>query len=209
MGVEIIFHQENLRTSEADNDILISALSAIAQAESESMGEAIKWGLKRGFMSGNSKMYSRKCFGYKHNEDGELIIDEEQAEVVRTIFDLYLSGLSVVLIIRELEKRNIKSPQGKDTWSKHAIQRMLTNEKYIGHVLLGKTYTGDFPNNKQQKNDGGQDQFLMKNAHEPIIQEEKFERIQEEMKRRSNIEIVFGQTKRKGTHYSSKREKHE
>lgn len=114
LGVEIIFHQENLRTSETDNDILISALSAIAQAESESIGEAIKWGLKIGFMSGNSKMYSRKCFGYKHNEDGELIIDEGQAEVVRTIFELYLSGRSVVLIIRELEKRNMKSPQGKD-----------------------------------------------------------------------------------------------
>jgi DNA invertase Pin-like site-specific DNA recombinase len=209
LGVEIIFHQENLRTSEADNDILISALSAIAQAESESIGEAIKWGLKRGFLSGNSKLYFRKCFGYMHNEYGELIIDEGQAEVVRTIFDLYLSGLSVVLIIRELEKRNMKSPQGKDTWSKHAIQRILTNEKYIGQVLLGKTYTGDFPNNKQQKNDGEQDQFLMKNAHEPIIEEEKFNRVQEEMKRRSNIEIVFGKAKRKGTHYSSKRKKHD
>ncbi len=137
LGVEIIF-QENLRTSEADNDLLISALSAIAQAESESTGEAIKWGLKRGFMSGNSKLYSRKCFGYKRNEDGELIIDEGQAEVVRLIYDLYLSGLSIVLIIRELEQRNIKSPQGKDTWSKHAIQNILTNEKYIGHVLFAK-----------------------------------------------------------------------
>jgi len=88
LGVEIIFHQENLRTSETDNDILISALSAIAQAESESTGEAIKWGLKRGFISGKSKLYSRKCFGYKHNEDGELIIDEEKAEVVRLIYDL-------------------------------------------------------------------------------------------------------------------------
>ncbi len=65
LGVEIIFHQENLRTSEVDNDILISALSAIAQVESESTGEAIKLGLKRGFISGKSKLYSRKCFGYK------------------------------------------------------------------------------------------------------------------------------------------------
>jgi site-specific DNA recombinase len=82
LGVEIIFYQENLRTSDVDNDILISALSAIAQAESESTGEAIKWGLKRGFLSGKSKLYSRKCFGYKHDENGELIIDEEQAKVV-------------------------------------------------------------------------------------------------------------------------------
>ena len=209
LGIEVIFHQENLRTSEADNDMLISALGAIAQAESESTGEAIKWGLKRGFISGNSKLYSRKCFGYKHNENGELIIDEEQAEVVRTIFDLYLSGLSIVLIIRELEKRNKKSPQGKNTWSKHSIQKILANEKYIGHVLLGKTCTGNFPNNRQQKNDGEQDQFLMKYAHKPIIEEDKFEWVQAEMKRRSNIEIAFGKVKRKGTHYSSKRKKTE
>lgn len=209
LGVEIIFHQENLRTSEADNDILISALSAIAQAESESTGEAIKWGLKRGFLSGKSKLYSRRCFGYKHNEEGELIIDEGQAEVVRLIFNLYLSGSSIVSIIRELEDRNIKSPQGKDTWSKRAVQTVLTNEKYIGHVLLGKTYSGDFPNNKQRQNRGEQDQFLMKYAHEPIIDEIKFERVQSEMKRRSNIEVAYGKPKRKGTHYSSKREKQE
>lgn len=209
LGIEIIFYQENLRTSEANNDMLISALSAIAQAESESTGEAIKWGLKRGFMSGKSKLYSRKCFGYIHDEDGELIIDEKQAEAVRTIFDLYLSGPSVVLIIRELEKRNIKSPQRKDTWSKHSIQTILTNEKYIGHVLIGKTFTGDFPNNKQLKNDGQQDQFIMKDAHEPIIESKIFEKVQAEMKRRSNVEIVFGKAKRKGTHYSSKREKHD
>ena len=204
LGVEVIFHQENIRTSKADDDLLISALSAIAQAESESTSEAIKWGLKRGFISGNSKLYSRKCFGYKHNKDGELIIDEEQAEIVRTIFDLYLRGFSIVLIIRELERRNIKSPQGKDTWSKLGIQIVLTNEKHIGHVLLGKTYDGDFPNNKQRKNHGEQEQFLMKDAHEPIIELEKFEQVQAERERRCNIEIVNGKPKRTETHYNTK-----
>ena len=207
LGIEVIFHQENLRTSEADNDMLISALGAIAQAESESTGEAIKWGLKRGFISGKSKLYSRKCFGYKQNEEGELVIDEAQAEVVRKIFDLYLSGLSIGLIVCELEKRGTKSPQGKEIWSKKSIQTLLANEKYIGQVLLGKTYTGDFPNNKQFLNDGEHEQFLMKDAHEPIIEFEKFEQAQDEMKRRSNIELVDGAAKRKGTHYSAKREK--
>lgn len=122
--------------------MLISALGAIAQSESESTGEAIKWGLKRGFISGNSKLYSRKCFGYKQNEDGELIIDEEQAEVVCVIFDLYLSGLSIGLIAKELKKRGINSPQGKDIWSKKSIQAVLGNEKYVGQVLLGKTLQG-------------------------------------------------------------------
>ncbi|WP_341478061.1 recombinase family protein [Clostridium thermarum] len=113
MGIEMIFDKENIRTSEVDNDVLVAALTAIAQAESESTSEAIKWGLKRGFESGKSKLYSRKCYGYKHNEKGELVIDEAQAEVVRKIFDLYLSGYSIGLIIKELECKNIKSSKGK------------------------------------------------------------------------------------------------
>lgn len=204
-GVEIIFYQENLRTSEDSDDILISTLASMAQAESESISEAIKWGLKKSFLSGNSRLYSRKCFGYKHNENDELIIDEEQASVVRLIFELYLKGLSIIKIIRELESRDIKSPQGKDTWSKRAIQTVLTNEKYVGHVLLGKTYSSDFPKNKQRKNEGDHDQFLMKNAHEAIIEENIFNAVQEEIKHRSNVEIdVTGEKKRKSTHYSSK-----
>jgi len=118
LGIEVIFQQENITFCESENDIFLSELSAFAQAESESISEAIKWGLRQGFRTGKSKMYSRKCLGYKHNEDGKLIIDEEQAEVVRLIYDLYLKGLSTIGIVRELESRGIKSPQGKEIWSK-------------------------------------------------------------------------------------------
>jgi len=206
MGIEMIFDKENIRTSEVDNDVLVAALTAIAQAESESTSEAIKWGLKRGFESGKSKLYARKCYGYKHNEKGELVIDEGQAEVVRKIFDLYLRGYSIGLIIKELECKNIKSSKGKDKWSKRAIQTILTNEKYIGNVILGKTYTGAFPNNKQQINHGDQEKYLLENAHEPIIELEKFEKVQEEMRRRSNVEVIEGKIKRKGIRYSTKKE---
>ncbi|WP_297418884.1 recombinase family protein [Clostridium sp.] len=207
VGIEMIFDKENIRTSEVDNDVLVAALTAIAQAESESSSESIKWGLKRGFESGKSKLYSRKCYGYKHNEKGALIIDEAQAEIVRKIFDLYLSGYSIGLIINELECVNIRTSRGKDKWSKRAIQTILTNEKYIGNVILGKTYTGEFPNNKQQMNNGNQEKYLMENSHEPIIELGKFKNVQEEMRLRSNIEILNGKVKRKGTHYSIKKNK--
>ena len=134
LGVDVFFQQENLRSCETDDDLLISLLGAIAQAESESTGESIRWGLQHGFASGESKLFSRKCYGYRHDENGKLIIDAEQAEVVRLIFDLYLEGHSIIQIIKELISRNIKSPQGKDTWSKRAIQTMLSNEK-CGYVV--------------------------------------------------------------------------
>lgn len=108
------------------------------------------------------------------------------------------------MIIKELAYNNIKSPTGKEKWSKRTIQTMLTNEKYMGNVILGKTYTGTYPNNKQKVNEGSQDQFLMKEAHQPIVSSEVFEQIQEEMKSRSNVELVDGKTKRKNTRYSAK-----
>ncbi|MEG0086985.1 MAG: recombinase family protein [Niameybacter sp.] len=111
------------------------------------------------------------------------------------------------MIIRELEVKNIKRPQGRDRWSKHSIQTILRNEKYIGNVKLGKTYTGVFPNNKQRINRGEQEQYLMEDAHKPIIKLEKFEHVQEYLKLRSNVEIVDGIVKRKDTHYSTKKEK--
>ncbi|WP_243122770.1 recombinase family protein [Haloimpatiens lingqiaonensis] len=117
---------------------------------------------------------------------------------------MYLSGYSVDMIMKELVTESIKSPTGKDKWSKRTIQRMITNEKYIGSVILGKTYTGAYPNNKQKVNMGEQEQFIMQDAHEPIISVEIFEKVQEEIKRRSNIEIVGGKDKRKSTHYSAK-----
>lgn len=88
--------------------------------------------------------------------------------------------------------------------SKDSIQRILVNEKYMGNVILGKTYTIGFPNNKQKINRGQYGLFLMEEAHNPIISKETFEQVQEEIKRRSNTEVVNGETKRKGTHYSSK-----
>lgn len=166
------------------------ALSAsLAQAESESLSDAIKWGLKRGVESGESRLYARKCFGYNQCETGEVVINQEQAVVFRRIFDLCIRGYSIGMIIKELSCTNIKSPQEKDKWSKRAIQTMPTNEKYIGNVLLGKTYTGQISNNQQKVNRGAQEQYLMKNAHESIIQTDVFEEVQEAMKCKINIEF--------------------
>lgn len=89
----------------------------------------------------------------------------------------------------------------KDKRSKCTITTALTNEKYIGNVLIGKTYTTEYPNSKQKTNHGEKIQFIAKQAHSPIIANEVFEQVQQEMKRRSNIAIVNGEVKRKDTHY--------
>ena len=136
LGVRVIFEQEDLDTANTDSDLMISIIEAIAQAENESRSDNIKWGIKQRAAQGTSKLYNRKCYGYKNDVDGSLIIDDEEAKNVQLIFDFYLQGKSIIGIIEELEKLGIKSPTGKDKWSKRTINVMLSNEKYIGIVRL-------------------------------------------------------------------------
>ena len=159
------------------------------------------------FEPGKSKLYSRKCFGYTHNDNGKLIINEEQSEIIKQIFDLYLQGHSIISIIRELKKLDIKSPTGKDNWSKRAVETILTNEKYVGQVLVDKTYGEKFPSNKRHLNRGEKDSYLVSHTHPPIISEKIFDAVISEHQRRSNIEIIDDQIVRKSTHYSVKKGK--
>ena len=190
--VRVIFEQEELDTANTDSDLMISIIESFAQAENESRSENIKWGIKQGAVSGTSKLYDRKCYGYKHDEDGKLIIDEETAENVKIIFDLYLRGQSVLGIIKELEKRKILSPTGKEKWCKRTIDVMLSNEKYTGDVRLLKTGKSEI-------------HYLATDNNPAIISKETFEAVQLERVRRSNIVVGVDGKMRKNKKYSSKR----
>ena len=118
--------------------MVVAVMESIAQAENESRSENIRWVIKQRAADGTSKLYDRMCYGYKHDEDGHLVIDEEKDKNVKLIFELYLNGQSVVGIIKELERRKILSPKGKAKWCKRTIDVMLSNEKYTGDVKLLK-----------------------------------------------------------------------
>lgn len=120
---------------------------------------------------------------------------------------LYLEGKSVLGILRELEKRGIPSPTGKPRWCKRSIDTMLSNEKYVGDVIVLKTYSSGFPNNKRIASNNSEDHqmYMAENAHEAIISREQFAAVQEEKNRRSNVtRDDAGATTRKSTRYSSK-----
>ena len=122
----------------------------------------------------------RPPLGYRipyHKATPEII--PEEAEIVRKIFDLYVQGNGVRKIKRYLEEHGIKTVTGKREWSTSTIDRMLSNEKYIGQVLMQKSYTPDFLTGKQVKNDGQLDMYLVDNAHEAIIDRETFDQVQE------------------------------
>lgn len=206
LDVEVFFEIEGLSTSTTKYDFLISILQSVAQAESESRSQNIKWGNKRKLENGSSKTYGRTCFGYQHDAEGELVIKDDEAQTVRVIFDLYLSGFSVLAIKRYLENHAIKSPTGRDTWPKRTIDTIMSNEKYTGTVLVGKTYCGDFPNNRRIKNQGQRAKYQMADSHPAIVSQEQYDRVQLEKSMRSNIQIDSSGKSRKCTRYSMKRE---
>lgn len=155
--------------------------------------------------NGSSKLYNRKCFGYRQDHEGNLIVNEKEAQTVQKIYDLYLNDYSVIAIIRELETQGIKSPTEKDHWSKRAIETMLCNEKYTGNVIVGKTYCEEYPNNKRLVNRDERVRYMAIGNHPAIISDEQFERVKAEKERRSNIQVDTDGIKRKNTHYSMKK----
>lgn len=192
LNVRVIFEGNSLDTANTDSDLMVAVMESIAQAENESRSENIRWGIKQRAAQGTSKFYDRKCYGFKHDKDGHLVTDEEKAKNVKLIFNLYLSGQSVVGIIKELEKRKILSPTGKAKWCKSTIDVMLSNEKYTGDVELLKSGKSEV-------------HYLASGNNPAIISKEMFEAVQIEKKRRSNIIDGKGGRKRKNTKYSSKK----
>lgn len=203
-SVDVFFEAENIHTREVGYSFLIPLLEAAAQAESEARSENIKWGIRRSLEKTDSKLYRRSCLGYRQSKSGDLVIDETEAEIVRKVFALYLKGYSIIAIIRELEDQGIKSPTGKNRWSKRTIDTILSNEKYMGNVHVLKTYGDEYPNSKRHTNRGQTTQYKLMNGHPAIISEEQFNMVQAEKARRSNIQIDENGTLRKSTHYSMK-----
>ena len=144
--------------------------------------EAIKNGLRKGFQDGSSKMAHRKCYGYEVGPDGKLTVNPEEAKVVNWIFEQYLAGNSLGKIAAGLEKQGITSPTGKPRWNREAIDKLLSNEKYTGRVLLQKTVsTGAV----QIENNGLMERYLYTGTHEAIITDELFMAVQQEKLSRS------------------------
>jgi len=128
------------------------------------------------------KMAKRRCYGYKVNSSGGLIIDPDEAQTVRWIFERYLDGDSLGKIANGLERQGILSPTGKAKWSREALGKLLSNEKYTGRVLLQKTISTGI---SQINNDGLMNRYLYVGTHEAIISDELFQAVQQAKQERS------------------------
>ncbi|WP_312906969.1 recombinase family protein [Tissierella praeacuta] len=186
-NIAVYFEKENINTLDGTGELLITILSSQAQEESRNLSENTKWGITRRYENGIIAINHKKFMGYTKDEDGELIIVPEEAEIVRRIFRMYLEGSSILEITRALERDKIKTATGKDKWHPGVIEKMLINEKYMGDALLQKTYTVDFLTKKRVKNNGIVPQYYIEDNHEAIIPKELFYKVQEEKARRASL----------------------
>ncbi len=204
--IAIYFEKERINTLEDTGEMLVTILGSQAQEESRNLSENTRWGIARRFENGTVMVNHKKFMGYTKNEDGELVIVPEEAEVVRLIFRLYLEGMSVAGIKRHLEGKGILTATGLNKWNEATIYQMLSNEKYMGDALLQKTYTADYLTKKKLKNNGEIRQYYITDDHEAIIPREIFHAVQQEMRRRAERHrpALTKQAKEKKKGYSSK-----
>ncbi|NDL68516.1 recombinase family protein [Anaerotalea alkaliphila] len=200
-NISVFFEKENINTMDAKGEVLLTIMASLAQQESQSLSQNVKLGLQYRYQQGKVQINHNRFMGYTKDEEGNLIIVPEEAEIIKRIYREYLEGKSLAGIGRDLEKDGILTAAGKPRWRPETIKKILMNEKYIGDALLQKTFTVDFLTKKRVKNEGHVPQYYVENSHEAIIPKELFLQAQEELHRRNNIYTGADKNKRL---YSSK-----
>ena len=181
-GIGVLFINDNINTLDGDGELRLSIMACIAQEESRKTSERVKWGQKRRMEQG--VVFGRNILGY-HLENGSLTINEDEAKLVRHIFNKYLDGKGLHIIAKELHAEGHRTKNGNSEWTNKAIRTILQNEKYVGDLLQKKTITPDYLTHEKIYNRGEEEMVYIKDNHEAIIDKETFLFVQAEFKRKS------------------------
>lgn len=183
-GIDVYFEEQNIHTESADGELMLTILASYAQEESRSISENCKWRYRNGFKEGKPSNYIR-VYGYDY-KNGRLTVIPEEAEVVRMIFTDYLGGMGRNAIMKKLTRLAVPTKTG-GRWSESTVMSMLSNEKYIGDMMLQKGYVADHITKRIKPNRGELPMYYVEGTHEAIIDKETFEAVQAEIARRSAL----------------------
>ena len=186
-GVKIYFEKENIDSLDAKCDMILSIYSSLAEEESRSISTNIRWAHQKKVERGEVVLNFNNIYGYQQDENKNVTIKIQEAEVIREIYHKYLIGYSIRRIIRELKENEIKSPLGSSKWSSSTIKGILENEKYIGDVILQKTYKRDFLTQRRVRNTGQAPQKYVENNHPAIVDRLTWNAVQAEIERRNSL----------------------
>ena len=187
MGIPVIFEEQNINSIYPESEFLITIHGAFAQSESEGISSRVKWGKHQAMRTGKANIQYKTLLGYEKNPDGEMVVNAEQAETVRRIFEMYLSGQTLRSIKEALESGGFKNSAGTMEWTTSNLRTILSDEKYCGDVLLQKTFIQDCISKKVIKNTGQLPMYLIQNHHEAIIPRDRFDAVQVELARRKTL----------------------
>ena len=204
LGIGVIFEKENINTLTMTSEFMIALYGSFAQAESESISKNVSWGKEKAYREGKVQFQYKYLLGYKKGTDGKPEIVPEEAEIVRLIYTLFLDGYSMTRIKKILENKGYLTAQGKKVWNESLIRSILKNEKYVGDALLQKTFTSDCITHKVVKNHGERPMYLVTDHHVPIVDRDTYNRVQQELARRSSKRKVSDKTITEQGKYSSK-----
>lgn len=180
----MVFEKENIDTMDSKGKLLITIMGSLVQEESRSISENTTWGQRKRFADGKVTMPYRRFLGYDRGENGEPVINEKEAVVVRRIYRMFLEGGTPSSIAKTLTLDNIPTPGGKTIWGPTTIRSILSNEKYKGDALLQKSFTVDFLTKKTKLNEGEVPRYYAQNSHPAIVSREVHDLVQHELRRR-------------------------
>ena len=191
-GIGVLFEEQNINTLDSTGELMLTILSSLAQDESRNISENTTWGIRSRFQQGHLHLNTNRFLGYDKDKDGNLIINPDQAKLVRRIYDSFLDGISPDTIASQFRNEKIPTIMGTSNWQASTIYGILRNEKYKGDVLLQKWYTSDFLSGTTVRNNGEVEQYYIKGNHEPIIEPVRWEVTQLELARREAFREKYG-----------------
>ena len=184
--IAVFFEDEKINTLSMDGELLLVVLSSVAQQEVENISTNVKKGLAMK-MSRGEVIGFVGALGYDYDpQTKKMFINQEEAKIVQYIFNRYIEGMGSSVIARELDEKGIPSPKGANKWQQTTVMGIIKNEKYVGDLLQGKTFTVDPISKRRLENLGEADKYLLKDHHEAIISRETFEKAQEILRKRSH-----------------------
>ncbi len=178
-GVEVFFEKENISSFDSKIEFVISVLSGMAQEESRSNSENVKWSVRNNFKKGEYYFNTNNLLGYKRDAAGNIYIDEKEAELVRLIYNMYLSGTGTTSIAKFLTQEGYKTITGLSKWNTSSVLGILKNEKYAGSALLQKTVRLTYLERKSSDNNNYLPKYYIDESHEGIISKEMFKQVQD------------------------------
>jgi len=176
LGIGVVFEEQRIDTLSAEGEMLLSVLGSIAEEERKAVSSNIKWSVKHQYQQGNAMINADRLLGYDKAADGNLVINEKQAEVVRLIYARYLKGVSAYRIARALNENGVPSYCDRP-WGDYRVLSILSNEKYKGDCLMQKTFVNE--QGTEVKNAGQLVQYYMEDHHPAIVTREDWEKAQE------------------------------